>query len=38
MKAKGSHITHNVSGIAEGRELELLNFQYSTNDKRNYNR
>jgi len=24
---------HNVSGIAEGMELELLNFKYNTNAK-----
>ena len=26
-------ITANVSGLGEGRELELQNFKFSTNDK-----
>jgi hypothetical protein len=26
-------LTHNVSGIAEGMELELQNFKYRTNAK-----
>jgi hypothetical protein len=31
-----SSLAHNVSGIAEGMDLELQNFKYRTNAKQNY--
>jgi len=32
MKTKGSHITHNGLRLCEGKGLEALNFNLSTND------